>query len=464
MTAYHHPRGIEPSTLHGRPVLTLPRSGRVAIDADVLALWTRAHNRTLNDLSGTAGAGATASAFVHAALACLSEAGLLLREGSASSRRSSPAPVESSARATPLVSGIIISYESIEWLEGSIGTLLAQDYPSLEAIVVDNGSPTDPTRWIRERYPSVRVLRLPPGHSFASAVNHGVALSRGEYAAVLNPDIEMAPDAVGRLVRAAEGDERCAAVAAKLTFWWAPAFLNGIGNRVEDRSWGTDNFIGHLDLGQFDELRNVPSACFAAALIRRSVWDIVGPADEGFPMYYEDTEWCYRARLLGYRIAAAPDAIVQHVFGGKVRSGEESDLTPSKTRNAAYGRLRFALKLLDAPARRRFVRNYLGEDRANLRAAVMQRRWAAARGHGAAWALALRNLPAISSARRELERVRRISDDQLFESQREMPAALMWHGIPDLSRDVITHHYLPLIDAGRTRPLPECAPGRARVS
>src|SRR4029078_3156386 len=135
-------------------------------------------------------------------------------------------------------------------------------------------------------FPSVWNIRLPPSRTFAQAVNTGVAAATGAYVAILNPDIELDPHAIGEWVRVAEANPGASAVAAKLMFWWAPAFLNGIGNRVEDASWGTDNFIGHLDLGQFDSVKEVPSVCFAATLVRRQEWDAIGPADEVFPLYY----------------------------------------------------------------------------------------------------------------------------------------------------------------------------------
>jgi GT2 family glycosyltransferase len=454
MISYHHPPGVEPLMLHGRPVLGLPRNGRVAIDDDVLALWKMSDGQTLEELIAKWPAASGRAAFVTAALACLAEARLLLRKGESDTADSLVSPPAVPADA-PLVSGIIISYDSLEWLDGSIGTLLNQRYPAVEAIVVDNGSPQDPTSWIAERYPSVRVLRLPPGRSFAHAVNQGVAMSGGRYAFVLNPDIELHAHATAHMVRVAGQSPDCAAVAAKLLFWWAPAFLNGLGNRVDAASWGTDNFIGHLDLGQFDAMSEVPSVCFAAALIRRSVWDEVGGADEGFPMYYEDVEWSYRARLLGYRILAAPDASVEHVFGGRVRSGEESDLTPFKVRNAAYGRLRFALKLLGSARRRLFLRNYLAEDATNLRTVLARGEGASARAYAGAWGLAARDLRTIAGARRRLQASRRVSDEQLFAPQQDLPEGLMWHGIPDLSGEVIMRQYLPLLAGGHTRRVPE---------
>jgi N-acetylglucosaminyl-diphospho-decaprenol L-rhamnosyltransferase len=455
MHLYRHATDVEPGSLQGDPVFLLPRGGRVAADADVVAIWKAANGSTLEDVQRRCPTTGDGDAFVRAALACLAEAKLLQRDPPIVRPPSEMVPNAASWSNAPLVSAIIISYQSREWLDGSIGTVLAQRYPAFETLVVDNGSPDDPTPWVAERFPGVRTVRLEAGHSFAHAVNVGVAQSKAPYVLILNPDVQLDVNALRRLVAAAEAAPDCAAVAAKLTFWWAPAFLNGIGNRVDATSWGTDNFIGHLDLGQYDGIREVPSVCFAAALIRRAAWDVVGAADEGFPMYYEDTEWSYRARLLGYRIVAAPDATVQHVFGGQVRSGEESDLTPRKAGNAAYGRLRFALKICGRERLYQFARNYAAEDRANARAAFAQGHRALAAAYARAWLRVGRDLPSLLSARRRLQSARRVPDDRLFAPQEDLPPGLMRHGLPELTREAIVRHYLPLFLSGRTRAVPE---------
>jgi len=74
-----------------------------------------------------------------------------------------------------------------------------------------------------------------------------MAAAIGAHFLILNPDIRLEPDAVSHMVAVAQSNPLTAAVAAKLKFWWAPGFLNGLGNRVETSDWGTDN--GVLRLG-----------------------------------------------------------------------------------------------------------------------------------------------------------------------------------------------------------------------
>jgi len=453
MITYHHADGVKPDTLHGRPALALPREGRVAVDDDVLRLWTLANGRTLPAiLEESAAASSKDATFVRAALACLAEGGLLERRdaGQRVLLQASELPPSTG----PSVSAVVITHTT-QWLEGCLGSLVSQRYSPLDVILVDNFSKDNVPAWVAERFPGVRVIRLPDGKTFAQAVNTGVAASNGTYVAILNPDIELDPDAIAECVRVAEADPEAAAVAAKLMFWWAPSFLNGIGNRVDERSWGTDNFIGHLDLGQFDSLKEVPSVCFAATLVRRTAWDAIGPADEAFPLYYEDAEWSYRARLLGYRTIAAPRAVVRHVFGYKVRGGEESDLTPRKLAMAAYGRLRFTLKLFSGPLRRLFVRNYLAEDRANAAAFARAGNWAGVRAYATAWRRIAGQLAAIRQENRRLQAAARVGTEDLIAGQQQMAAGLLWSGVPDLSREVIESRYLPLLSGGLGRQVPE---------
>ena len=453
MLTYHRPFGVELAR-QGRPLLTTPQGGKVALDAILLSIWESADGRKLNEILWEVQPRGLKPDIIRAGLACLAEAGLL-------KRNQEPPARPFRALNGPHVSVIIVAFNSREWLRECLPSLSVQTYSPIEIVIVDNGSTDDPAGMLVSQFPQAKVVRLEESQSFARATNLGVAAAKGDYFLLLNPDVRLEPDALAHMVAVARANPACAAVGAKLKFWWAPAFLNGLGNRVGAFSWGTDNGLGHLDLGQFDNWEELPSTCYAATLIRKEAWEVVGPVDESFPMYYEDTEWSYRARLLGYKVCAAPQAVVYHAFGGRVPSGEESGLSPRKLRNVVYGRLRFAIKLLDKYLAR-FLRNYLLEDLTNLVRSILQWKWNLVSAYLCGWYDTIKAIPSLFSERKTLQARRVVPDEALFTLQGGMPMTIAWRGLPELTWNLVEHHYLPLILSKRTRTMPEFDPSKRR--
>lgn len=461
---YCWPPAVKSTTLLGRPALSLPQGGCVIVDRLVLKIWEQADQRSLEDLlSAVSQPPALDEWGLRATLACLAESGLLERSG-ASFQTSSPPPPDKLS-SFPLVSVILVSHNSRTWLSACLPTLLSQTYPKLEILVVDNASQDDTCEWVNHwaaATGSEQLLRLIPIERqipLAAALNRGAEHAQGKYWLLLNPDTQLDSNAITELVRVAEAAP-CAAVAAKLHLASTAAFLNGLGNYVGAFSWGTDLGLGHLDLGQWERWIELPSACFAAALINPQAWEAVGPLDEGFPMYYEDSEWCYRARLAGYRILAAPRAVVYHAFSGQlIASPEGRTIQPAalarKLRHVTYGRLRWAGLILDAGARLRFYAGYAGQDWLHGLAAVFGGRWGTAVAILRGWVDFLRAWPAIRIRRRTIQRHRKLSDRELLALQRRAPVPLVWQGHPLLTWDVIYREYLPLMIAGQGRPMPE---------
>ncbi len=462
----------------------------MAIDSDILAIWQSADGRSLDEvlalpfLAGDPGE-------LRAALACLAEAGLLARNHRGEDPLGSPIeptplpldpgnaptppsqPVAESADGARRVSAILVGYNSRSWLVSCLASLQAQTCPPGEIIFVDNASQDGSAEWVREHYPQVQIICQEQPQPLARALNLGIQAASGDYYCLLNPDVILEPGAIARLLLAAQRGPACAAATAKLRLLWAPAFLNGLGNHVGAFSWGADNALGHLDLGQFDAWSEVPSACFAAALIPAAAFHTVGPLDEAFPMYYEDSEWCYRARLMGYIVRAAPAARVYHAFGGqipgqgmpvKLPNGATSSV--QKLCRVAYGRLRFISLLNSSKYLRRFLIRYLLEDLLRCTAALFTFRKAAVMAYVQAWMCFLRSLPELKQRRSSIQARRQRSDAEIYLLQKGLPAPLVWHGLPILTWDAICSEYLPLIEAGRTHPLPEFArpPDSANLS
>ncbi len=451
MVSYRIPPGVQLINQSDQPLLSTQQGGKIALDRSLLDLWRLADGYELEQILERWRGQTNETSLVRAALCCLAEAGLLSREG----EKASP-PAHTPAQG-PLVSVVIVSFNSRAWLVDSLPSVLSQTYSPLEIILVDNGSSDGSSKWMEQNYPDIHLVTLESPQSLARAINLGISNASGEYFLLLNPDVKLKADALAHMIAPLQADPTCAAVAAMLKFLWAPAFLNGIGNYVGAFSWGTDIGLGHLDLGQFDSLREVPSACFAAALLPRKIWNAVGALDEGFPLYYEDSDWSYRARLLGYSIQTAPNAVVYHAFSGRVPSGEPDPMSAQKLCRVVYGRLRFATKILEKPSLLRFLRNYILEDSLNFTLALLRGRWGTLRAYWEGWRTYLHFIPMIRQKRSTIQTQRVCSDQALVNLHRNIPRPLIRNGLPHLTWDSIRFCYYPLIISGITRRFPEYA-------
>lgn len=459
---YTHPPGVKLERSGTRPLLTTPQGGRVAIDAFLQRVWEFAGSRSLEEIIAQFLPEARNPSVLRAALSCLCEAGLLNRADAPPSQTDEQPQPASQLRQSP-VSAIIVSYESRAWLADCLLSLAEQTLPLLETIVVDNGSSKDPGPWLAGRFPKVTFRRLARPLSLAAAMNTGIALASGEHFLLLNPDTLLDPNALAHMLAVARSDPACGAVAPLLKFSWAPAFLNGLGNYARAFSWGADYALGHLDLGQFRDVREVPSACFAAVLIPRAVWEKVGALDEAFPLYYEDIEWSYRCRLLGYRVLAAPQAVVYHAFGQRVHTGQDIDLTPAKLANVTFGRLRFASKILGGGKAVGWLASYALDDLARAALAGLAGKFGVLRAYARGWWRFWTSLRDIWEQRLALQTRRAVDDRRLMALQKTLPDTFIWQGLPELTWDLALSHYWPLIQSGRTRRLPESGVARPNL-
>ena len=424
-------------------MLMTPQGGRVVLDRILLQIWGYSEGRTRPDILAYFQGKGFHPGDVSATLACLASAGLLSYAETPLEDLHAHSPPKSDA----LVSAIIVVYNSLAWLPDCLASLGNQSHTSLEIIAVDNGSTDGSADWLAEHHPGLTLVRLNRAGSLAAAINRGLEASHGEFLLLLNPDVVLETQTVAHLVQAAQSNESIAAVAAKLRFMWAPAFLNGLGNLVGALSWGTDIALGHLDLGQCDLWTELPSACFAAALLPAKALEAIGPLDEGFPMYYEDSEWCYRARLSGFHVRPAPQALVYHAFSGRVPGGVDLSLAADKLERVISGRLRFITRLLGLGFLLRFLLGYLLEDFLSAMICLLRGRWRHLRAYWRAWSNYFGSLKDLRSERKTLQTRRTQTDRALFNLQRNAPVPLVWRGLPLLTWDIVRFEYKPWIES-----------------
>jgi len=314
---------------------------------------------------------------------------------------SSTPPSARPAAAAPLpfsVSVVIVTLNGKAHIRECLASLRAQTCGPLDIHVVDNGS-TDGTREIvRSEFPEITLHGLTKNLFYPGGVNYGIARTTGAAVLVLNDDVELEPDFVAEMARALAAAPRAAAVVPLMKLFYLRGFINGIGNHVRTKGWGSDNFVGYVDIGQFDGLTEVPSACVSAALIRRAAVDAVGPFDAAYRAYYEDADWSFRVRRAGWTINAAPRAVVYHKFSAFWKNMER------KLKLAARNRLRFVLKNFDGRLRRAFLRSYVKEDLINILSLARHKRYAEAGAHIRAYFSLFLTLPDIWDKRAAAKR------------------------------------------------------------
>lgn len=302
---------------------------------------------------------------------------------------------------TALVSVVVLNWDGKHFLEACLGSLAGQTYPHFETILVDNGSQDGSVEYVRERFPHVQVIALGTNTGFCVGNNHGIRAARGEYIALLNNDTELVPGWLAAQVDAIEAGPGAGSVASRMVFHDQRDLLDTAGNLFSTA--GKGDKIGHREpAAHYDSRREVFGFCAGACLIRREVLDDVGLLDEDFsPIYYEDVDLNFRARLAGYRCVYEPAAVVYHRVSAAL--GARSDFWYYlSNRNLEY----VYLKNMPAPLFWKYGLEHLAYDALGLV-------YHAYRGHGPAVARAkrdaFRNLPTMLAKRRVIQRNRRVS-------------------------------------------------------
>jgi GT2 family glycosyltransferase len=215
----------------------------------------------------------------------------------------------------PPVTLIIVAWNQLEKTLACLESVANLTYSHLNTILVDNGSDPPLAGAVAERFPAVEILRLPRNTGFAGGYNAGLRralVGASDYFLLLNNDTELATDVVEHLVAEMATAPDVGLATAKIYFADEPDRIWTVGNNLNIFMDLKDGGENEIDRGQWSGARDIDFAPFCGILIRRAVIERVGFLDDGFFLYYEDMDYCRRARLAGYRLRLCPDAHIRH--------------------------------------------------------------------------------------------------------------------------------------------------------
>lgn len=243
---------------------------------------------------------------------------------------------------------IIVTYNSAHCLQAQVPMLSG----AAHVMLVDNDSRDDTVATARALLPQAQIIENTANRGFGAANNLALRQVKTPYALLLNPDCNLSPEALERLVNFAKSNPETAIV--------APQIVDPKGQLDLNYRW--PNFSWKAKGPAAEGPCCVGFACGACLLLNMAQMQQVGFFDESFFLYYEDDDLCTRAFLQQRPIVVVPDALAVHASRGSVG-----------------GQFRWRSEYLrgfhHAQSKVLYAKKYRGETAANL---LRWRVWAAA--------------------------------------------------------------------------------------
>ena len=220
---------------------------------------------------------------------------------------------------------VVVSYRCRDHLRRCLASLERHAPPGTNVLVIDNDSQDGTVELVRDEFSSVSLLESGENAGFARATNRGIASGRAPYVLVLNPDTELREGTLPALLELMEEHADIGIAGPRLeqpdgtfdhasrrsfpTLLGALGHFSGVGRRLE-RGPLAQYRAPEIERGPVDAVNG------AFMLIRRAALEQVGLFDEGYWMYMEDLDLCFRFKQAGWVTWYEPSASALHVKGG----------------------------------------------------------------------------------------------------------------------------------------------------
>lgn len=215
---------------------------------------------------------------------------------------------------------VILNYNGKDVLPGLLESLTKIDYRNFRVFLIDNNSEDDSIERARDNYSGKLPLEIIENQEnllFSRGNNIGIKSAvnwEADYIILLNNDTVVPPQMIGQLVEFMEKQPNIGIVGPMIHFFEPDNTIWGAGGMVNSW-WGLVRHRGirEVDNGQFSEPAKVDYVSGAALMARTEVFTRLNMLDESFPMYFEDTDFCYRAGNQGYETWYVPTSPLIHL-------------------------------------------------------------------------------------------------------------------------------------------------------
>jgi GT2 family glycosyltransferase len=227
---------------------------------------------------------------------------------------------------------VILNYNGVAYLRLFLPSVVAYSFGA-EVIVADNASTDDSIKFVREFFPSVRVIELKNNLGYAGGYNEALKLVNAEYFVLLNSDVEVTEGWLDSLINLMDSHQTVAACQPKIRsysqrthFEYAGASGGWIDRFGFPFARGRIVDTCEADNGQYDDVQKVFWATGACLLVRSHLYLQAGGLDPFFFAHMEEIDLCWRFQRSGFDILCCPQSTVYHVGGGTLPRGNTRKL------------------------------------------------------------------------------------------------------------------------------------------
>jgi GT2 family glycosyltransferase len=223
-----------------------------------------------------------------------------------------------------------VAYNSAPEIRACLDSLESAASGRIDIVTVDNASSDGTVDIVRSLFPHVTLIVNSTNRYYAAASNQGIAALEGEYVLLLNPDTVMSSGSIDTLCRFLDEHADAAAVAPRLigpdgTYQPSVREFPGLDTLWYDLTglaflFPRSRVFGRWRMGYFDGSRGqiVDQPMASCLMIRREALIRIGMLDERYPMFFNDVDWCHRARQNGYSVYFSPTTAVCHQGGASI--------------------------------------------------------------------------------------------------------------------------------------------------
>lgn len=229
----------------------------------------------------------------------------------------------------PKVSIVILNWNGLEDTIECLESLQKITYPNYEVIIVDNGSTGDDAQVLKEKFGRyIYLIENDRNYGFAGGSNIGIryALNKSnpDYLLLLNNDTIVDPQFVTEMVKVAESDPAIGITGAKIYSYYNPKLVQFVWGKID--LWKGQTIFTprmaaerikeiEIDRGQYDSIREVDWVTGCCFLIKKKALENIGLLDEGYFCYWDDVDYCLRAKRANYKSIYVPTVKVWHKLG-----------------------------------------------------------------------------------------------------------------------------------------------------